>query len=427
MKNAKQNFRGPSSIDASKADKDNMETGNAVANNSLKNKTGKAEKAVQKKSAEEEDKVQRKEAGNSTPVVSSGFQSAVENAKGGGTKLGSGIAGFMSSKLGADFSGVRIHNNSRAHQLAESIDAKAFTVGSDVYFNKGEYRPETKEGKHLIAHELVHTMQQTGSDELQRKPLEKKKVSLPKPKTCEGKEDITELVKKLVAKAPGIIDKSSLSTQEKEMKKKVVQFTFANEGIFSLNTFKFLACDKINLPHLSGVSGMGANASFGGYSSTVDKEIAGVKSFKYNIEDFLKNGDMDSLLQVVKLVAHEVRHLTLSGVPGVAAADTRSGKINSNEVELAQYLVEEILVNAEEIAVNYRFQNGKYAVPLETSYEIHRYWNQIKRIVNDKKIAEMRQFIIQELNKRYSLTNRSNALTVGILNAMERGNWNHNP
>ncbi len=67
---------------------------------------------------------------------------------------------FMSSKLGVDLSNVRIHSDSKAAQMSESINAKAFTHGNDIYFNRGEYNPQSKDGQQLLAHELVHTVQQ---------------------------------------------------------------------------------------------------------------------------------------------------------------------------------------------------------------------------------------------------------------------------
>jgi hypothetical protein len=54
--------------------------------------------------------------------------------------------------------------------MSQSIQAKAFTHGNDIYFNKNQYSPETKEGQHLLAHELTHTVQQ-GASSVRRKPI----------------------------------------------------------------------------------------------------------------------------------------------------------------------------------------------------------------------------------------------------------------
>ena len=69
---------------------------------------------------------------------------------------------FMESRIGADFSKVNIHTDGRAVQMSKDLKAQAFTVGHDVYFNSGKYSPDTKEGKHLLAHELTHVVQQKG-------------------------------------------------------------------------------------------------------------------------------------------------------------------------------------------------------------------------------------------------------------------------
>ncbi len=61
---------------------------------------------------------------------------------------------------------IRIHDDSAAHTAARMLDARAFTVGRSIYFAAGTYRPATKEGMHLLAHEVAHTVQQGGA----RKP-----------------------------------------------------------------------------------------------------------------------------------------------------------------------------------------------------------------------------------------------------------------
>ncbi|MEX2566036.1 MAG: DUF4157 domain-containing protein [Cyclobacteriaceae bacterium] len=69
----------------------------------------------------------------------------------------------MEKKMKANFSKVRIHNNSSAHHLNRSLGARAFTHQNDIFFNSGQYNPSTQEGKHLLAHELTHTIQQNGA------------------------------------------------------------------------------------------------------------------------------------------------------------------------------------------------------------------------------------------------------------------------
>lgn len=79
---------------------------------------------------------------------------------GGGSPLDSSTRGFMESRLGSDFSDVRVHTGGKADESARSINAQAYTVGSDVVFRSGAYQPDTPTGQRVIAHELTHVVQQ---------------------------------------------------------------------------------------------------------------------------------------------------------------------------------------------------------------------------------------------------------------------------
>ena len=68
--------------------------------------------------------------------------------------------GFMEPRFGHDFGSVRVHAGPRAGDAAESVGARAYTVGSHVVFGTGEYRPGTADGQRLLAHELAHVTQQ---------------------------------------------------------------------------------------------------------------------------------------------------------------------------------------------------------------------------------------------------------------------------
>lgn len=95
-------------------------------------------------------------------TVSDGLSDSIHSSRGRGSVLDADTNTFMSSRFGHDFSEVNIHIDSRSAQLNQSLNAKAFTVGNDIYFNQGQYRPGSSEGKHLLAHELTHVVQQTG-------------------------------------------------------------------------------------------------------------------------------------------------------------------------------------------------------------------------------------------------------------------------
>jgi len=88
---------------------------------------------------------------------------AARSQLGAGDSLDSHLQSQMSAAFGHDFSGVRVHTDSRAATLSSNLNARAFTIGTDVAFASGEYRPGTLIGDALIAHELAHVVQQQGA------------------------------------------------------------------------------------------------------------------------------------------------------------------------------------------------------------------------------------------------------------------------
>jgi hypothetical protein len=96
------------------------------------------------------------------------IERSIDQARGGGHGMDHGTRGRMESAFGADFSGVRIHTDARADGLSQSLSARAFTTGRDVFFRQGEYNPGSSAGRELLAHELTHVVQQNG-DGIQRK------------------------------------------------------------------------------------------------------------------------------------------------------------------------------------------------------------------------------------------------------------------
>ena len=80
--------------------------------------------------------------------------------KGGGSPLPTDVRTDMEAQLGADCRDVRVHDGGAAAESAEAVQAKAYTVGNDVVFGSGAYQPDTDEGRHTLAHELTHVVQQ---------------------------------------------------------------------------------------------------------------------------------------------------------------------------------------------------------------------------------------------------------------------------
>ena len=91
-----------------------------------------------------------------TPTV----ESDIGRARGSGTHLPGQIAQRMGTAMGANFAQVRIHANTQADTLNRSLNARAFTTGSDIFFRQGEYQPGSSAGQKLLAHELTHVVQQ---------------------------------------------------------------------------------------------------------------------------------------------------------------------------------------------------------------------------------------------------------------------------
>ncbi|MGZ4159073.1 MAG: eCIS core domain-containing protein [Bacteroidia bacterium] len=101
-----------------------------------------------------------------------GFDQQLAGTKGQGQKLDVDSKAELEQHTGTDLSGVNVHTNSKASELSESINAKAFTHGQDIYFKQGQYNPTSNEGKSLLAHEVTHTVQQGegAQRKIQRQP-----------------------------------------------------------------------------------------------------------------------------------------------------------------------------------------------------------------------------------------------------------------
>ncbi|WP_461304613.1 eCIS core domain-containing protein, partial [Aureisphaera sp.] len=132
---------------------------------------------VQKKSLSESitPLVQKKGEQGGEGQASSALTQQIGSSKGGGQSMDKGTQSFMESRFGADFSGVKIHTGPKAAAMSSELNAQAFTVENDIFFNEGMYSPNSTSGKHLLAHELTHTIQQKGIQrKIQRKTKDKK-------------------------------------------------------------------------------------------------------------------------------------------------------------------------------------------------------------------------------------------------------------
>lgn len=93
---------------------------------------------------------------NAKPDLPSRGQSIRANSHTGGQPLPRTQRQYFEARFGQDFSAVRVHDDSQAHQDAAAINAKAFTLGNHIRFDKGQYSPHTAPGRRLLAHELAH-------------------------------------------------------------------------------------------------------------------------------------------------------------------------------------------------------------------------------------------------------------------------------
>lgn len=113
--------------------------------------------------ANEEDSDEMLQGADGQLHASERAQTQINNLKGGGQPLSPSLRAYFEPRFGHDFSGVRLHTDANGASAARSVNAKAFTLGSDVAFAAGQYSPETNSGKRLLAHELTHVVQQGGT------------------------------------------------------------------------------------------------------------------------------------------------------------------------------------------------------------------------------------------------------------------------
>jgi len=108
-------------------------------------------------------KVQREALGDGVGAAPGGVADSIARMQSGsGGVLDSGTRGLMEGRFGRSFDGVRVHRGRDAAMAAQALNARAFTVGRDVFFGAGQYQPQSRSGRELIAHELTHTVQQAG-------------------------------------------------------------------------------------------------------------------------------------------------------------------------------------------------------------------------------------------------------------------------
>ena len=104
--------------------------------------------------------LQNKSESQGDDISNKSLENKLNSSKGRGTHLSSKMKSSMEAAMESDFSKVRIHTGAEAVQLNKIVGSHAFTYGNDIYFNSNKYDENSKSGKHLLAHELTHTIQQ---------------------------------------------------------------------------------------------------------------------------------------------------------------------------------------------------------------------------------------------------------------------------
>ena len=125
---------------------------------------------------EEEQTLRRKETSSAITAASS---VALATAS-GGTALTPVQRAYFEPRLGTGLAEVRLHTGPAASRAADSIQARAYTLGHDITFAAHQYQPGTKMGQHLLAHELAHVVQQRNTTaHVQRQPKDDAEVEMP--------------------------------------------------------------------------------------------------------------------------------------------------------------------------------------------------------------------------------------------------------
>ena len=107
--------------------------------------------------------------GNSSGIaVPMQMESRLMHSQGGGQPMPQELRSTMEGAFGQDFRQVRLHTDSDAADMSDAIHAKAFTHGNDIYFNQGQFTPDSIDGRRLLSHELTHVVQ--GADRIARSP-----------------------------------------------------------------------------------------------------------------------------------------------------------------------------------------------------------------------------------------------------------------
>ncbi|MBX2998656.1 MAG: DUF4157 domain-containing protein [Caldilineaceae bacterium] len=146
------------------------------------------------------------------------LQDRLHQSKGSGAPLSPATKAEMGRQFGADLSQVRVHTDSTSAQMNRDLQARAFTHERDIYFNAGEYAPTSQSGKHLLAHELTHTIQQSAvGGTVQRYSAPPQDTTTdPKPERPNDGAEVTGRMNEKIDNDPNVKDPQDLSEEERQ-------------------------------------------------------------------------------------------------------------------------------------------------------------------------------------------------------------------
>lgn len=369
--------------------------------------------------------------------------------------------------FGHDLADVRIHDGARAAASALALNAEAYTVGPHVVLGTRARHDES-----VLVHELAHAVQQRGAATrpagpltvapehspsereaeaaaaawarrepvariatagagalVQRQPRRdappptvtpttERRVGPEEPERCEGRQDITEEFSDFVRDAPSLIDAiAGLSDTQRSHLRETADWVLHTEGAADLSRLAILSCSRINLD----LSQRGETTQ--AYIHTGERELGLLRSNAELIGRIRRRPNREDFTQLLQLVAHEKRHVTIGGAVDVDAGAVRPGR-DSDLARRASYRAEEILTTAEEIAVGRLAMGPEFVVERDVQEKLYRLRNTIRNWITEEAWTALRARIIARLRARYGFTEGcDNALVIGVMSSVDRNEW----
>lgn len=368
---------------------------------------------------------------------------------------------IMGTRLGHDFSRVRIHTGPLAQASARAVNALAYTVGHHVVLGAGQ---SARGDDAVLAHELAHVVQQReatlstaaplpidsdhSADErqayqvgesfrrgeaatavaatgtaprLQRQPRPggaPGEVVFDEPDQCEDRQDVTEEFSDFVRDADSLIASMRGATDVQRVGlREMSDLVLHTEGAADIGNMRILSCSRINSDLTAGRETAAA------YVDTGRREVGMLQQIARLMGEVRRRPNPEQMTEFLQTIAHEKRHVTLGRAVEVDPAALRPGR-DSYVARHASYRAEEILTTAEEIAVARMALGPEFEVERDTQEKLYRLRNMLRGWLTEQAWQELRTRIIRQLRDRYGFGGGcDNALTLGVVSSMEFNDW----